>query len=80
MDNGSVSDTTRLQRIAKTITELSAEKARRLSSSPISADRKARTRKNSLKPIAVALGYVLKQAVQFAADCVGKVAENAVAE
>jgi phosphoglycerate kinase len=78
MDNGRVSDTTRLQRIAQTIIELSEKGAKVIILAhfgrPNGADRK-----ESLKPVAIALGYVVRRQVQFAADCVGEVAENAVA-
>ena len=78
MDNGRVSDTTRLQRIAQTIIELSEKGAKVIILAHFGRP-KGIDPKESLKPVAVALGYVVKKQVQFAPDCVGEVAEKAVA-
>src|ERR1700712_3422374 len=77
MDNGRVSDTTRLQRIAQTIIELSEKGAKVIILAHFGRP-KGVDPKESLKPVAVALGYVVKKQVQFAPDCVGEVAEKAV--
>jgi phosphoglycerate kinase len=78
MDNGRVSDTTRLQRIAKTIIELSEAGARVIILAHFGRP-KGPDPKDSLKPVATALGYVVMRQVQFAPDCVGEAAEKAVA-
>ncbi|MBI3701827.1 MAG: phosphoglycerate kinase [Afipia sp.] len=78
MDNGRVSDTTRLQRIAQTIIELSEKGAKVIILAHFGRP-KGVDPKESLKPVAVALGYVVKRQVQFAPDCIGEVAEKAVA-
>jgi len=78
MDNGRVSDTTRLQRIAKTIIELS-EKGGKVIILAHFGRPKGQDPKESLKPVAIALGYVLLRHVEFAADCIGEVAQKAVA-
>lgn len=78
MDNGRVSDTTRLQRIAKTIIELS-EKGGKVIILAHFGRPKGPDPKESLKPVAVALGYVLLRHVEFASDCIGEVAQKAVA-
>lgn len=78
MDNGRVSDTTRLQRIAQTIIELSEKGAKVIILAHFGRP-KGIDPKESLKPVAVALGYVVKKQVQFVSDCVGVVAEKAVA-
>ena len=78
MDNGRVSDTTRLQRIAQTIIELSEKGAKVIILAHFGRP-KGVDPKESLKPVAIALGYVVKRQVQFVADCVGEVAEKAVA-
>ncbi len=78
MDNGRVSDTTRLQRIAKTIIELSEAGARVIILAHFGRPR-GPDPKDSLKPVATALGYVVMRQVQFAPDCVGEAAEKAVA-
>jgi phosphoglycerate kinase len=78
MDNGRVSDTTRLQRIAKTIIELSEAGAKVVILAHFGRP-KGPDPKDSLKPVATALGYVVMRQVQFASDCVGGVAAKAVA-
>jgi phosphoglycerate kinase len=78
MDNGRVSDTTRLQRIAKTIIELS-EKGGKVIILAHFGRPKGPDPKESLKQVAIALGYVLLRHVEFAPDCVGEVAQKAVA-
>ena len=78
MDNGRVSDTTRLQRIAQTIIELSEKGAKVIILAHFGRPKGADP-KESLKPVAIALGYVVKRQVQFALDCIGEVAEKAVA-
>ena len=78
MDNGRVSDTTRLQRIAQTIIELSEKGAKVIILAHFGRPKGADP-KESLKPVAIALGYVVKRQVQFAPDCIGEVAEKAVA-
>lgn len=78
MDNGRVSDTTRLQRIAKTIIELSEAGGKVIILAHFGRP-KGPDPKESLKPVAAALGYVVLRHVEFAADCVGEVAEKAVA-
>ena len=78
MDNGRVSDTTRLQRIAQTIIELSEKGAKVIILAHFGRP-KGVDPKESLKPVAIALGYVVKRQVQFAPDCIGEVAEKAVA-
>ena len=78
MDNGRVSDTTRLQRIAKTIIELSEAGGKVIILAHFGRP-KGPDPKDSLKPVAAALGYVVKHHVEFAPDCVGPIAEQAVA-
>ena len=78
MDNGRVSDTTRLQRIAKTIIELSKAGGKVIILAHFGRP-KGPDPKDSLKPVATALGYVVKHHVDFAPDCVGEIAEKAVA-
>ena len=78
MDNGRVSDTTRLQRIAQTIIELSEKGAKVIILAHFGRP-KGIDPKESLKPVAIALGDVIKKQVQFAPDCVGEIAEKAVA-
>ena len=78
MENGKVSDATRLERIAPTITEL-ADKGGRVILLAHFGRPKGRDAKDSLKSVADELGRVLGRKVGFADDCVGPAAEQAVA-
>jgi phosphoglycerate kinase len=77
MDNGRVTDTTRLDRIAPTITEI-ADKGGKVILLAHFGRPKGRDDKDSLKPVATELAKVIKKPVDFADDCIGDVAEKAV--
>jgi phosphoglycerate kinase len=78
MDAGKVTDATRLERIAPTVTEISAKGGKVILLAHFGRP-KGRDEKNSLKPVAAALAEVIKQPVAFADDCIGEVAATAVA-
>lgn len=78
MDNGRVTDTTRLDRIAPTITEIASKGGKVILLAHFGRP-KGRDVKESLKPVAAELANVLKRPVGFADDCIGEVAEKAVA-
>ncbi|MGO4712455.1 phosphoglycerate kinase [Bradyrhizobium sp. 2TAF24] len=78
MDNGRVTDLTRLERIAPTITELSDKGAKVVLLAHFGRP-KGRDAKDSLKPVAAVLADVIKRKVAFADDCIGAAAEQAVA-
>jgi phosphoglycerate kinase len=78
MENGRVTDATRLQRIAPTITEISGKGGKVILLSHFDRP-KGRDPKYSLKPVAAALAQVINKPVGFADDCVGDAAEKAVA-
>src|ERR1700730_11305595 len=78
MEQGRVSDTTRLERVAPTITEI-ADKGGKVILLAHFGRPKGRDPKDSLKPVAAALAEVLKKPVAFAEDCVGEVAAQAIA-
>src|SRR6202165_1969017 len=78
MENGRITDLTRLERIAPTITELSGRGGRVILLAHFGRP-KGRDPKESLKPVAAALAQVIDKPVAFADDCVGEVAEKAVA-
>jgi phosphoglycerate kinase len=78
MDNGRVSDATRLERIAPTILEISDKGGRVILLAHFGRP-KGRDPKETLKPVATALAYVLKRPVAFADDCIGDTAAKAVA-
>src|ERR1700750_1984327 len=74
MESGRVTDATRLERVAPTITELSG-KGGRLPRLAHVARPKGRDPKKSLKPVAEALSKVINKPVAFAEDCVGEPAQ-----
>jgi len=77
MDDGKVSDLTRLERAAPTITEI-ADKGGKVILLSHFGRPKGRDLKDSLKPVADALARVLNRPVGFAQDCIGPAAEAAV--
>src|SRR6202140_5602523 len=79
MENGRVSDLTRLERVAPTILEISSKGGRAVLLSHFGRP-KGRDPKESLKPVAAALAQVIKRPVAFADDCIGEVAQKAVAD
>lgn len=78
MDAGKVTDTTRLERVMPTITELSGKGAKVILLAHFGRP-KGRDDKNSLKPVAAALADVIKKPVGFADDCIGEPAAKAIA-
>ncbi|HEY2210125.1 MAG TPA: phosphoglycerate kinase [Bradyrhizobium sp.] len=78
MENGRVSDATRLERVAPTIGEISDKGGKVILLAHFGRP-KGRDAKDSLKPVAAALAQVIKKPVAFAEDCVGEVAERAEA-
>lgn len=78
MDNGRVSDTTRLERVAKTIVEISDNGGRVVLLSHFGRP-KGFDPKESLKPVAITLAYLLRRHVEFVSDCIGDKAQAAVA-
>src|SRR5436305_7102129 len=73
MDNGRVSDATRLERVAPTITEIAGKGGKVILLAHFGRP-KGRDAKDSLKPVAEALSRVIKQPVAFADECIGDVA------
>jgi phosphoglycerate kinase len=78
MENGGVSDATRLERVAPTITEI-ADKGGKVILLAHFGRPKGRDPKDSLKPVAAVLAEVIKRPVAFADDCIGEVAAKAIA-
>jgi phosphoglycerate kinase len=78
MEQGRVTDATRLERIAPTITEISGKGGRAILLAHFGRP-KGRDAKDSLKPVADALAQLIGKPVAFAADCVGEIAEKAIA-
>jgi phosphoglycerate kinase len=78
MENGRVTDATRLERVAPTITELSDKGGKVILLAHFGRP-KGRDPKESLKPVAEALSKVINKPVGFADDCIGEPAQNAIA-
>ena len=78
MEDGRVTDATRLERIAPTITEISGKGGKVILLAHFGRP-KGRDPKESLKPVAAALALVINKPVAFADDCIGEVAAKAIA-
>src|SRR5437899_11259650 len=77
-ENGRVTDATRLERVAPTITEIATKGGKVILLAHFGRP-KGRDAKDSLKPVAEALSKVIKRPVGFAEDCVGEPAAKAIA-
>jgi phosphoglycerate kinase len=78
MENGKVTDATRLERIVPTIAEL-ADKGAKVILLAHFGRPKGRDPKDSLKSVAQELSHIAWRPVGFAEDCIGDAAEKAVA-
>jgi phosphoglycerate kinase len=78
MENGRVADATRVERVAPTITEISDKGGKVILLAHFGRP-KGPDPKESLKPVAAALAQVINKPVAFADDCVGDIAEKAIA-
>src|SRR5215217_1413462 len=78
MENGRVTDATRIERVAPTITEV-AEKGGKVILLAHFGRPKGRDAKESLKPVAAEVAHIIKKPVAFADDCIGEAAESAIA-
>jgi phosphoglycerate kinase len=78
MENGRVTDATRLERVASTIIEISSKGGKVILLSHLGRPR-GRDPGESLKPVAAALAEVIGKPVAFADDCIGEAAQKAVA-
>lgn len=80
MENGKVSDTTRIDRILPTLREISSKGGKVILLAHFGRPKNGPDVENSLRPVAAALEEHLKQPVAFAADCIGDVAAAAIAK
>jgi phosphoglycerate kinase len=78
MQDGKISDSTRIEEIAPTITEI-AEKGGKVILLSHFGRPKGPDPKYSLKPVAAEVARIVKKPVAFAEDCVGPKAEHAIA-
>ena len=77
-ENGVVSDATRIERAAPSITELADKGAKVILLSHFGRP-KGRDASQSLKPVAAEVAHTIKRPIRFVDDCVGEKAEQAVA-
>jgi phosphoglycerate kinase len=80
MENGNVTDATRIDRILPTIREIAEKGGKVILLAHFGRPKGGPDEANSLKPIAPVLAQHLSKPVAFAADCVGDVAKAAVAK
>ena len=80
LENGRVSDATRIERALPTLRELMAKGARIIVLSHFGRPKNGPDKENSLEPVAAVLGAHLHAPVAFAHDCIGDVAAQAVAK
>jgi len=78
VENGVVTDATRIERMAHAITEIADKGAKVILLSHFGRPR-SRDQKNSLKPVAAEVAHIIKRPVKFVDDCIGDGAERAVA-
>jgi phosphoglycerate kinase len=78
IENGVVADATRIERVAPALTELADKGAKVILLSHFGRP-KGRDAKNSLKPVAKEVAHIVQRPVKFVDDCIGEVAEKAVA-
>ncbi len=79
MENGRITDLTRIDRVLSNIREISEKGAKVIILSHLGRPKNGHEPATSLKSVAVALEHELDQMVFFASDCVGPVAQSAVA-
>src|SRR3954463_10159809 len=79
MENGKVSDATRIERVLPTIRELSDKGAKVILLAHFGRPKGGPDETNSLRPVAAAVAEQLGRPVGFAADCIGDVAAQAIA-
>ena len=79
VEHGVVTDSTRIERAAHAITEIADADGKVILLSHFGRPKGKRDPKYSLKPVAAEVAHVLKRPVKFVDDCIGEVAERAVA-
>ena len=80
MENGRVTDATRIDRALPSVRDLMRGGARVIILSHFGRPKNGPDKENSLEPVAAALAAHLGSPVAFAADCIGDVAAHAIAK
>jgi phosphoglycerate kinase len=78
MENGKITDATRIDRILVNIREISGKKGKVILLSHLGRPNNGPDPKNSLKPVAVEIERQLGRYIAFSSDCAGAVAKSAV--
>jgi phosphoglycerate kinase len=78
MENGEVTDATRIERVAPTIAEIADKGGKAILLAHFGRP-KGPDPKDSLRPVAAAVAHAVGRHVGFAEDCIGEKAEAAVA-
>jgi phosphoglycerate kinase len=78
-ENGKISDTTRIERVLPTIREIADKGGKVILLAHFGRPKGGPDEANSLRPVAAAVADLYGKPVGFAADCIGPVAEAAVA-
>ena len=78
MENGKITDATRIERVAPTITEIAGKGGKVILLAHFGRPKEPDP-KESLRPVAAEVARIIGRPVAFAADCIGEPAEAAVA-
>jgi len=79
-ENGRVTDTTRIERVAPTIEEIAGKGGKVILLAHFGRPKGGPDEANSLKPVAAAVADIIKRPVAFCTDCIGKTAADAIAK
>ena len=79
-ENGRVTDATRIERVASTITEIADKGGKVILLAHFGRPKGGPDEANSLRPVAAAVADIIKRPVAFATDCIGKTADDAIAK
>ncbi len=79
-EDGRVTDATRIERVAPTITEIADKGGKVILLAHFGRPKGGPDEANSLKPVAAAVAHIIKRPVAFATDCIGKTADDAIAK
>ncbi len=79
-ENGRVTDATRIERVAATITEIADKGGKVILLAHFGRPKGGPDEANSLKPVAAAVADIIKRPVGFATDSIGKPAADAIAK
>jgi len=79
-ENGRVTDTTRIERVASTIEEIAGKGGKVILLAHFGRPKGGPDEANSLRPVAAAVADIVKRPVAFATDSIGKTAADAIAK